>query len=155
MCYAISLAGEWCPTFESVLLSIQNIQQVYLQGLPEVLKHFCSTRVAILINRLRQTSRQTKTNGRKFCILMCGTLSVKSSALGDTKKEAREIKLSITLFSVFASILPITSGTGNFHVWDAMSGTYSQIHFPSSSIVKKCVVASVTLAGTEPYHVYR
>ena len=38
----------------------------YIQGVPEVLQHHCSTRVAIVMNRLRQTSHQMRAKRRKF-----------------------------------------------------------------------------------------
>ena len=113
----------WCKKSE-----ISSIQDIW--GIPEGLKHFCSIRVTILMNRKRLTRHQTKANGRKFWILMPGTLSVISPALGATKKEARKIKLSINLSSVAASILPITSvifPSRSTSVW-----IYSQIHFSES-----------------------
>ena len=102
-----------------------------MQGVPEVLKHICSTLVDIVKNQLRQTGQQTKGNGRNFCILMSGITSVKLPALGATEKGAREIKLSkvfITLSNVVAWNLPITSVMLSFiatSVWNVFSNSFS------------------------------
>ena len=51
-----------------------HLSRRYIQGVPEVLKHFCFGRVTIVVHRPRQVRHQTKANGRKFCIVICGRL---------------------------------------------------------------------------------
>ena len=117
----------------------------YFQGVLEVLKHFCSIPVTILMSRMTQASDKTKTNGRTFCILVRGTMPVKSTALGATEKEAREIKMS-NISNIVASIPPVTSvifPVRSTSVWDVLSNSFSfKQHYK-----KKYVVASSEITG--------
>ena len=125
------------------------------QGVPEVLKQFCFPHAAIVVHRLRQTGYQTKANGRKFCILMCGTMSVQSPTLGVMEKRAREIKLSITLSSAVTLILPISSVIFSFRsasAWDVLSNTLS---FNKQLDGGHARSHPVILAVTRLYHICR
>ena len=99
------------------------------------MKHFCSIRMAIVMNRRRQASRQMKATGREFCILMHGTLSVKTPALESRKKQ--HLKSSCTSLSpvVFNQFFQLA--LWSFPAGRPVSGVYSQNHFPSSNIAKE------------------
>ena len=115
-----------------MVLSIDQIrlQNGVVQSVPEVLKRLCFLRAAIVAHRLRQTGYQREANGRKSCILMCGAMSVQSPALVVMEKRTSEIKLSITLSSAVALILPISPVNFSFRsagVWDILPNMYTII----------------------------
>ena len=107
-----------------------------LYRVSEILKLICFTRVAIVMNRLRQTGYQTRANGRKSCILMRWTLSVKSPLRWETRKK-QHVKSSCASLSPLLLNRFFRLALWYFPSGQPVSGLHYQIYFPSSSIAKE------------------